>query len=120
MKEDKSTGYNHLDTELFKYKLKLINDIRAEIGLPAVDISIISDTVNADLTFAVNETLNAYKNSPEENTSVKMQYVILSNFDALLAEHTPFIEIKRTYKKSGTQGVDMYSYSGPKANLRTS
>lgn len=123
-KEIKGTGYTQLDKAIFDYKISLVNSLRFKLELSQVNLDITSSTINDELTNVIDETINAYLNNNREWTNkdlsaAKLQYVILSNFNDLLAEHTPFIEVKRLYKQSGTQAVDMYSYSGPRANLRT-
>lgn len=123
--DDKTKKFNHTDLAIFEYKMGLINSLRHSLGIETVTLDVLSDTINADLTTLLNDTLDAYRKKSESfeehlDENSKLQYVILSNFNDLIAEHTPFIQIKRSYKQKGTQGVDMYDYVGPKANLRTS
>ena len=121
-------NFTHTDIAIFNYKKSLIDQIRKGIGLQPVELDINSSTINSDLTNIMEETIVAYQNKftnslePDSNDfkRVKLAYVILSNFDSLIEEHTPFLTVKPIYRKSGTQGIDMYNYNGPKANLRQS
>ena len=125
LKETES-GYTYMDIELFKYKQALLNSLRTNpnINLSELDLDPTSSTFNLDFTKAYNETLAAYSNlvstSGHPDDRLKMNYVILSNFNSLLLEYAPFITIRPAYKYSGTQGIMMYEYVGPKANLRVS
>lgn len=123
-KEVSKKGFTFLDQAILNYKLDLINKIRKVIpGASPVEIDIESDTANSELTRAINDTLAGYgrlSSFDSDIMDVKSAYVILSNFDDLLAEHTPYISVKRSYKVRNEQGIDMYEYSGPKAHLRTS
>ena len=124
-KENKELGYSHLDKALFEYKMELINNLRNFLHLSQVNLEITSDNVNNQLTALLNETIDAYNKKSEDWTeevsnSAKQNYVILSNFNELLAEHAPYIKEKNQYKNSSTHAVDMYEYVGPTANLRVS
>lgn len=120
-KEVNDRHYSHLDIAIFDYKTRLINTIRKGLSLQPVNLDINSETINADLTEAIKDTLIVYQNKPSDaiDATTQQAYVILFNFNDLLQEHAPFIVLKNNFKSKESQAVDMYEYVGPKANVRT-
>lgn len=116
--EKEKNGITTLNRKLFEYKVELINDLLKSLDKPPISIDIESDTAATELTKYINLVKSAYEArslSVNENWD---SYVILTNFNKLLEEQTPFITISDDFKDSGNHIINMYKYDGPKAQLR--
>lgn len=113
-------GYTALNRRLFDYKLKLVNDILDSLGRSRIDIDMDSENAGKRLNDAIMTVKSAFESQIRTNDSGWDSYVILTNFNKLLEEQTPFIKVKPAYKYTSTHELDMYSYDGPKAKIRQS
>ena len=115
-------GVNILNEKLFRYKIQLINDIRASIGgLEQIGLDPNDKNVDLLLTQYVYDTLAKFdKDVSDKQQSAYISYVILKNFNKLISEKTPFIEVKTQYENSLTHGLNMYNYNGPTVKHRVS
>ena len=119
--EDDVTGFSNLNKTLFEYKVELINTIREHLDKVPFILDITSDNIQSELTNAINSVIEDYQKSELSLTEIDQQaFAILSNFNDLLKEWTPFIKTNRLFEKSNKHAVKMYEYVGPKANLRQS
>jgi len=119
--EDNVTGFSNLNKTLFEYKVELINTIREHLDKVPFTLDITSDNIQSELTNAINSVIEDYQKSELSLTEIDQQaFAILSNFNDLLKEWTPFIKTNRLFEKSNRHAVKMYEYVGPKANLRQS
>ena len=119
--KDDATGFTNLNKTLFEYKVELINIIREHLDKTPFVLNITSDNIKSDLTNAINSVIEDYQKSELSLTEVDQQaFAILSNFNDLLEEWTPFVKTNELFKKSSIHDVNMYEYEGPKANLRQS
>ena len=105
----KSGNTTVVNTNILKYKIRLINTILTEVGKPTVSY----DENMTDEVFAkiVNDVLqtNIALSSEAYNA-----YVTLSKFDSLLKSEAPYVKIKREYMdgENNIEGIDKYEYVG--------
>lgn len=111
-------GITTLNRNLFAYKVELINDLLKALDRPPISIDIESDTAATELTKYINLVKSAYETSSLSVNQAWDSYVILTNFNKLLEELTPFIKVVKGFERSGSHIINMYEYEGPKAKLR--
>ena len=113
-------GYTALNRKLFSYKVDLINRILDSLGKSNISIDIDSENAGIRLNEAINTVKKAYESQIRTTKDGWDEYVILSNFNKLVEEQTPFIKVKSSYENTTAHGVDMYYYDGPHAKIRQS
>ena len=117
--DESINGITTLNRNLFAYKVELVNDLLKAIGRSPIYIDIESDTAATELTNYINLAKSAYESSSLGSNQSWDSYVILTNFNKLLEEQTPFVKVKKDFEKSTNHIVHMYEYDGPQPNLRT-
>lgn len=118
--EQEINGISRLNRELFAYKVELINDLLQELGRPPIAIDIESETAADELTHNIGLVKTAYEENIATLGSKWDSYVILTHFNKLLKEQTPFVKVKSKFEHSGNHIIAMYEYDGPHAQLRQS
>lgn len=112
-------GQTFLNKNLGEHKVELINILREYAGLDPVRYR--KDLTYMTFTSWINDALSSFSttvNGTNVTRDSKFQgaldaYVVLKNYDKLIKEYTPFIEVKPEYANSPYQGVNMYTYKGP-------
>lgn len=113
-------GYTALNRRLFAYKVQLLNSILDSVGRSRVDIDIDSENSGKQLNDAIAAAKTVYESQIRTIEDGWDEYVILTNFNKLIEEQTPFIKVNDEYKNRTSHGANMYSYDGPKAHIRQS
>lgn len=106
---------NLLNNVLYNYKLELMNAIY--VKLHPGDTNHFKDfDTDSDFTNALNKVLSDYqlkRRSLDPGSSVFAQYMMLKNFDSLIAtEFKNIIKLKPKYQDSVQKGRNMYDYMG--------
>ena len=113
-------GYTALNRRLFAYKVQLLNSILDAVGRSRVDIDIDSENSGKQLNDAIAAAKTVYESQIRTVEDGWDEYVILTNFNKLIEEQTPFIKVNDEYKNRTSHGANMHSYDGPKAHIRQS
>ena len=110
-------GISRLGMSILDYKLSLVEKIcQANDDVDAFNQvkSLITNAIQeSDLTTAdeyLNTLVNMIKSFPSISDSVYNEFVILSNFDKLLKQECPYIEIDERYGDS--ESISKYKYVG--------
>lgn len=111
---------NNINLNLAKYKLDLVNNINSYLSQNIIqytdsELEYMTDTI---FTQKISQVLNDFEKGITITEGAVYQkaldsYVILTKFNELLEENTPFIKRKKEYDNTSTQSVDMYDYVGP-------
>lgn len=111
-----------LNARLFEYKKDLIHRIELGLGIDLnSNIDINDENADAKLTVALYNAIAAVdKTVGTIDTEVFIASVILKNFNRLIVEKTPFIQLRKEYEDTKAHGVNMYVYTGPNVKHRSS
>lgn len=114
---DPETGLTKLNKNIVKYKFDLINTIREAIIKDVNKNISISVDYNIDpqsFTELIESTKQLVETHINQIDSKTLDaYVILSKFDDLIKQNTPFIQVKKMYLTSEFIFNDQYEYKGP-------
>lgn len=119
---EKVGSFDALNINLFNYKLKLINRINRFLPHTSeIDIDPEDEYADEKLTTALFNALSEIdKFTGVIDPKVYEAYVILKNFNKLIAEKVPYISLRKEYETTTSHGVNMYVYSGPNVKHRVS
>ncbi len=121
---NEKTGLNLLNEHIVNYKVELINKIRGAFGKSSWTVDFNDPNADATLSLMINDAIRLVDENSnitsDDFAQVYQAYVILKNFNKLLAEKAPFISIKSEYENSTLHGLNMYKYEGPNVKLRVS
>ena len=117
--EEMISGISRLNRNLFQYKIDLVNRIfmgnRAEISIDPTE-----ENADAILTKAIQDAIDFVDSTTTTEPNIYAAHVILKNFNKLISEKTPFIQLRSEYEHTNSHGVNMYIYTGPNVKHRTS
>ena len=110
----------NLNKNLFNYKIELVNRIFRNFHRAEISLDVTSTDAGARLTGYIQEALSLIDTATQTDPVAYAAYVILKNFNKLIEEKTPFIEVRKEYLDTNTHGVNMYLYKGPSVKHRVS
>lgn len=119
------SGLTQLNKNIFDYKLRLLNTIlndkNINVTFNTSDLDINDSDIDIKLTNAIADAIQNVELALDKvSSSTYEAYVILKNFNRLIAEKAPFIELRAEYENTGAHGVNMYTYKGPNVKHRVS
>ena len=111
-----------LNKKLFEYKKNLIHRIELWFGVDLnSNIDINDENADEKLTNALYNAIDTVDKAVGNiDVEVFIASVILKNFNRLISEKTPFIQLRKEYEDTKVHGVNMYIYGGPNVKHRVS
>ncbi len=112
-------GVTRINKNLYEYKIDLINIIMKKVNPQADPIPYNYDITNEEFTTLMNKVLQTTVQLSDAEWDA---YVILSKFDELVEQETPFIRIRKGFTNSDyrVEGINKYEYVGSNVEHDTS
>ena len=104
-------GVTRINKNLYEYKIDRINDIMKKVDPQADPIPYNYDITNEEFTTLMNKVLQTTVQLSDAEWDA---YVILSKFDELIEQETPFIRIRKGFTNADyrVEGINKYEYVG--------
>lgn len=112
-------GITRINKNLYEYKIDLINTIMKKVNPQADPIPYNYDITNEEFTTLMNKVLQTTVQLSDAEWDA---YVILSKFDELIEQETPFIRIRKGFTNANhrVEGINKYEYIGSNVEHDTS
>lgn len=112
-------GITRINKNLYEYKIDLINTVMKKVNPQADPIPYNYDITNEEFTTLMNKVLQTTVQLSDAEWDA---YVILSKFDELIEQETPFIRIRKGFTNANhrVEGINKYEYIGSNVEHDTS